>query len=634
MNPRVRAALLSPFVLFTLIMTVKFYLASAVIFDGSIWNPLVTSLPSVWAAFALIELLADRRKTLAYALVDLVYTAIYFAVIMYYKYFGIIVTYHAFSQIGQVKEVKGSVFQLLHPYFLLIFVDLVVIALLFASRHRGFRRWASRPKPGRGHRLAAAALFVAMTAVCAMQIVPNRNILNELARAERMGIINYEVDVMLTSGRETLFEPGAVTPDAVREVKRLPRKAVPEAFRAAEGRHILFVQLEAFQTMLLDLKVDGAEVTPVMNRLKEEGLFFPRFFQQVGAGNTSDAEYVANTSLLTPPVGAASETYGKKALPSLAKLLHARGYKTVTFHTNDVAFWRRNDLYAAIGFDRYYDQQFFQDEDFVHFGSSDEVLYRKSVAEIARLAADGDRVFANLISMSAHHPFNLPAHKDTFDLPERFRGTFVGDYLRSQHYADKALGVFVEEMKAAGLWENSLIVIYGDHMGMPVYSLTKEDRKLLKELLGRTYGYYDMLRVPLLIIAPGALEPRTVGTVGGHSDITPTVANLAGIRLDDCIAFGQDLLNYDSNLLPIRYYLPTGSFINDRAIFVPGEAFGDGTAYPLDGGEPVGADAAGPDGKPLVTEDEYRRALDLFRMSHSYVSQLPERTKDGGRRSS
>lgn len=633
MNQRVRAALLSPFALFTVLLTIKFYLASAVVFDGSVWNPLITSLPSVWAAFALIEMLADRRKTLAYAIVNLIYTCVYFAVIMYYKYFGIIVTYHAFSQIGQVKEVKGSVFQLMHPYFLLIFADLVVMALL-AAWHRGFRRWASRPRPSRAYRAGAAFLFIVMIAICALQVVPNRGIVNELARAERMGIINYEVDVMLASGREALFEPSVVTPASVREVKQLAAPAVQAYWRAAEGRHIVYVQLEAFQTMLLDLEVDGAEVTPVLNRLKEEGIYFPRFFQQVGAGNTSDAEYTANTGLLTPPAGAASETYGGKALPSLPKLLHARGYKTVTFHTNDVAFWKRHDLYAAVGFDRYHDQQFFRDEDFVHFGSSDEVLYRKSVAELARLADGGQRVYANLISMSAHHPFNLPEHKDTFDLPERFRGTFVGDYLRSQHYADTALGVFVGEMKAAGLWENSLIVIYGDHMGMPVYSLTKEDRSLLKELLGRPYGYYDMLRVPLLIIAPGALEPQTIGTVGGHSDIMPTVANLAGVRLDGSVVFGQDLLNYGSNLLPIRYYLPTGSFINDRAIFVPGEGFEDGTVYPLDGGKSVGADGAGPDGAPLVTEDEYRRALDLFRMSHTYISQLPERTREGGRQSS
>lgn len=633
MAVHVREALRTPFALFTVLMTIKFYMASAVVFDGSFWNPLVTSLPSVWAAFALIEMFAGRRKTLAYAIVDLIYTCVYFAVIMYYKYFGIIVTYHAFSQIGQIKEVKGSVFQLMHPYFLLIFVDLVILALL-AARHRGFRRWAVRPRPTRMHRARAAVLFGVMAAVCSWLIVPNRGIVNELERAERMGIINYEIDVMLTSGREELIDPDAVTPEAVREVKGLKDVALPKYWRAAENRHIILIQLEAFQTLLLDLEADGREVTPVMNRLKNEAVYFPLFFQQVGAGNTSDAEYTANTSLLTPPAGAASEAYGRKALPSLAKRLHSRGYNAVTFHTNDVAFWNRHDLYAAIGFNRYYDQTYFQDEDLVHFGSSDEVLYRKSAAELARMAEDGRRIYANIISMSAHHPFNLPEHKDIFDLPERFRGTFVGDYLRSQHYADAALGMFIEELKAAGLWENSLIVIYGDHMGMPVYSLTGDDRTLLKELLGRPYGYVDMLRVPLMILAPGALEAQIVETVGGHSDIMPTIANLAGIRLTDSVVFGQDLLNHPNNLLPIRYYLPTGSFINNHAIFIPGEKFADGTVYPLDGGEPLGVDSAAPNGKPLVTEDEYLRALDLFRMSHSYVTHLPERVQDGPQQSS
>src|SRR5690606_20750163 len=98
-----------------------------------------------------------------------------------------------------------------------------------------------------------------------------------------------------------------------------------------------------------------------------------------------------------------------------------------------------DELYEAIGFDRYYDQSFFADEDLVHFGSSDEVLYRRTVDELIELTESGKRVFANIISMSAHHPFNLPEHKSTLELPERFDGTFVGDYLRSQHYADAAL---------------------------------------------------------------------------------------------------------------------------------------------------------------------------------------------------
>jgi len=613
----VQAALRSPFLLFTLLLAAKFYMASSVIWGETGWLPLWTALPTVWTAFGLIELIASRRKIAAYAAVNLLFTCIYFAVIMYYKYFGIIVTYHALSQVGQVTEVKGSVFQLMHPYFLLIFTDLLVMAGLFIW-HRGFRRWTSSFKPSRTHRIAYGALALLMLAVCLLQVLPNRGIVNELKRAERMGIINYELYTIFDSGAAREAEFSAVTPESVRKAKGVSRPASPVGWQAAEGRHIIYVQLEAFQSFLIGLTVDGREVTPTLNGMLRQGVYFPRVYQQVGAGNTSDAEYTTNTSLLTPPAGAASETYSDKDLPSLAKLLKPFGYESATFHTNDVQFWNRDELYLALGFDRYYDREFFRDEDLVHFGSSDEVLYAKSAQELARLAGQGKRLYANIVSMSAHHPFNLPAHKALLELPERFEGTFVGDYLVSQHYADAALGGFFKQLQANGLWEDSLIVIYGDHMGVPIYSLTNDDHRLLEELNGKPYDYTQMLNIPLFLIAPGALEPAVLQQIGGHSDIMPTVANLAGVSLADNVVFGQDLLNAAPTLLPLRYYLPSGSFINDSVIYVPGIGFEDGTTYPLAGSNR-------PQGLEQVTESEFERALQLLGMSHEYVSKLPQR---------
>src|SRR5690606_19350781 len=95
-----------------------------------------------------------------------------------------------------------------------------------------------------------------------------------------------------------------------------------------------------------------------------------------GQGNTSDAEFVVNTSYYIPPRGAAAQVYAGKSLPSLPKLLQAQGYDTATFHTNVVEFWNRGEMYKALGFNRYYDQEFFGEEDTIFFGASDEVLYR------------------------------------------------------------------------------------------------------------------------------------------------------------------------------------------------------------------------------------------------------------------
>lgn len=55
-------------------------------------------------------------------------------------------------------------------------------------------------------------------------------------------------------------------------------------------------------------------------------------------------------------------------------------------------------------------------------------------------------------------------------LPVRFEGTLVGDYIRAQNYADYALGLFIDELKQNGVWDNSLIVLYGDHRGLPIFS--------------------------------------------------------------------------------------------------------------------------------------------------------------------
>ncbi|PZD95441.1 LTA synthase family protein [Paenibacillus sambharensis] len=620
MNFRTSAVLKSPFAVFTLLLAIKFCLASAVIFGEVSLQTFLAALPPAWAAFALVEAIAVKRRLLGYFIVNLLLTAIYFAVIMYYKYFGIIVTYHALAQIGQVTEVKGSVFQLLHPYYLLIFTDILMIAAL-AIWSKRFREWGNRPRQ-LSRRSAFGLLALASIVLCALQIVPNRHIVNELKQAERMGIINYQLYIMLSSGNERLLDPTVVTLENVNRLKETAADGnvddAPTGFGAARGRHIIYIQLEALQDFLINLQVGQTEITPILNGLLGEAVYYPNVYQQVGAGNTSDAEFTANTSFYTPPAGAASEVYGDKSLPSLPKLLEQYGYRTATFHTNDVTFWNRDELYDALGFDHYYDQGYFEKEDLVHFGASDEMLYRRTAEKLEELAAGGSPIYANVISMSAHHPFNLPVHKNRISLPERFEGTFIGDYLRSQHYADYALGLFAEQLKADGIWDNSLIVIYGDHMGVPIYSLTDTDRELLHELIGEPYNYAQMLNIPLLLIAPGALEPGEKPQVGGHSDIMPTVANLAGISLQDHMHFGQDLLNITSNLLPLRYYLPSGSLINDEVIYVPGSSFEDGTVYPL---QPDSSqELAG-----AVTKDQFERSLRLLQLSHSYVSRLPSR---------
>lgn len=610
---RLGLVLSKPFIFFTLLMIIKIYLATFVIFDGSsLWLPLVTGIPSVWVLFCLIEWLAPRRKLGVYVAVNLLLTTIFFAVIMYYKYFGVIVTYHALKQVNQVTEVRGSVFSLLHPYFLFIYTD-VVIALLFFMNRR-FRKWGRSLAVRESNVLISAIFFVSLVG-SVLNVWVHRDSINELKQAENMGILNYEAYAVFASFNKDIEDQSKITTDSVSKLKGLEETATPMYWGQAKGKNVIVLQLEATQNFLMNLKVDGQEVTPVINQLAKEHFYFPHFYQQVGQGNTSDAEFVVNTSFYIPQHGAAAQDYGDLALPSMPKVLGQHGYHSATFHTNDVQFWNRKELYKALGFDQYYDAEFFGKDDMVFFGASDEVLYDKTADELKRMSNSGKPFYSQIISMSSHHPFNLPERKIRFQLPERYKDTLVGDYIQAQNYTDYTIGLFIEKLKKNGLWDQSILLIYGDHLGLPLYSLVEHEQDLMEEIYGRPYHFPEMLNIPLLLIAPGITHGTIQPQTGGQVDLFPTIANLLGISLKDHIHFGQDILNEKSNLLPQRYYLPSGSFVNDKGIFVPGNEYEDGTTYPQDGISPSETDS---------TIEEYTRALELLQLSDSYVSSLPE----------
>lgn len=643
-----------PFILFTVIMIIKSSLAWMVIFDDiPVWKPLLTELPLIWICFCLIEWFAAKRRMWAYLALNLVLSGIFFAAIMYYKYYGVIVNYHALAQVNQVTSVKSSMFSLLDPYYLFIFADILIIGGILIRRRIKLgitERPGKIPLDRRSTRRVASVILMISLVICMLNIYPNRASMSEITQAEQMGILGYEAYTILADRPEKPVPMNEIDQDRIDQIKQTTALESIVDSGAAKGRNVIILQLESFQNFLIGLKVDGQEVTPHLNQLAQESLYFPNFYQQVGQGNTSDAEFVVNTSFYTPPNGAASTVYADKALPSLPKLLSSNGYQTATFHSNDVRFWNRDQLYQALGFDQYYDIDYFGTSDSIAFSASDEVLYSKTLDKLEEMQAEGSPFYAQIISMSAHHPYHLPERKVSLTLPERYADTLPGDYLVSQHYADQAVGQFIDGLKQRGLWENSLLVVYGDHLGLPIYSLDKDDKELMKEIYGREYTSADMINIPLIMTAPGVTPAEQLDQIGGQVDILPTIAGLTGASLQDQLHFGQDLLRESGNLLPERYYLPTGSVLNDASLFIPETGYGDGTHYSLanagrqdtsqvenhsgpnkESSEEAAVPAtATTDGDTVsssgyITKDEYERALDLMHLSNSYLIQLPDR---------
>ncbi|WP_058302616.1 LTA synthase family protein [Gorillibacterium timonense] len=610
-----------PLILFSFILLLKCAVAWYVVFDERLnWGMVLTEIPFFMIVFSLIEWFATKRKILYYMVANLLISLIYFAVLMYYKYYGVIATYHALQQVDKVTKVGESTYSLIAPYYLFIFVD-IVFFLFFMLRPKYVARWRERGFIRMNRKVLIAITSVSL-GLCLFNVWPNHASMNEIKKAESMGILNYEVYTLLadTTEEEAIIDSKEISQQAVDELKGVETSASPNYYGVDKGKNLIIVQMESMQNFLIGLTVGGQEITPNLNKLVKENTYFNNFYTNAGQGTTSDAEFVVNTSFYVPKnEPATSSAYMNKAVPSLPRLLSdSAGYYTATFHTNSVDFWNRKAMYQAIDFDAYYDQAFFGDEDHVAFGSSDEVLFNKAVPELTRLDAQTQPFYAMVISMSAHHPFRIPEEKYKMTLPEEYEGTLLGDYLRAQNYADYALGEFVDQLKQNGLWEDSVVLFYGDHQGLPMYTLDGEEKDLMQDLIGHEYGYTDMFNIPFIVHSPSGRLPAVMNGTGGQIDILPTAAHLLGVSTDNQLHFGQDLFSQESNLIPLRHFLPTGSFINDQSIYVTGDEYADGSNYSLDDNHLIEGGS---------TEAQFHSVQRLLQLSNSYLLQLPDQNE-------
>ena len=558
---------------FSIIMLIK------VLFIRSEIYPLHSQFPAVFLEFAsliiifgLLDIFTSRKNLLLFLVVDFLLTLYLISTVMYFDHFGRLLDYSIISQIPLITEINDSIADLFSFLYLLFFADIIILGKARVLFNHSYKRISLK--------LPIASLIIIMLSV---KIYSSPE--NILHFAQRVGILNTQVYQAVISLKTKSSHPvptGSLTIASIQRIKQIKPMPWPRYFGAAKDMNLILVQLESAENFVLGLSINGQELTPNLNRLIKESLYFPYFYSQVAQGNTSDAEFITNTSLYPLPRGAVSKSPLGTDIPSLPRILRSQGYTAITFHANDVSFWRRDNLYNYLGFDKYYDEAYYQDEDKVgRWGSSDEVLFKKAVPILLHLKNNNQKFYVSLITLSSHHPYNLPNQKKLLQLPSGLKNTVLGDYLTAVNYQDYSLGLFIQDLKDTGLWNESMIVVYGDHFGLSKQH-SSESQPFLTSIIGRKYDILDSINVPLIIRVPG-INPNVVRNVGGQVDIFQTVANLLGIHVDDYLLFGQDILNHDSNILGFRYYYPEGTFISANVFYIPGE----NTGLRIDTHEPI-----------------------------------------------
>lgn len=561
MNKMSVTGFLHPIVLLLVVLFIKIYAFQVVVFENtSFFHVLLVEFP-MWAlALSAFMIFFKKRTWLAIWFYNLFLSVLFIVVVYYTRYFSTVPSYYDVKQIYQSNSVGGTVALLGSPYDFLFFSDVVLVLPLIWFLKRNSTTFASAKKWAVG--FGCFGLI--------MTVIAFRYPLIDVSYfAKKHGYIQSQFVQAYENSLGTAFASQEYLSE--KELEKLKgNKYVPAAdhssFGLAKNRQVFIIQWESLQEFTINQKINGQEITPNLNALLKESAYFDNVYQQIGAGNTSDAEWLMHTSLYPEGMDPTVNTIEGTEIPSLVWTLKKNGYGAATYHADDITYWSRDKLYPALGFDYIYTSNEIPNEKEIGFGPADEVLFNFVEQQLPKQLKTHDKMYSNIITLTSHTPFEMPDEYEFLDLPENFKETYVGNYFQSVRYTDEQIGVFIKQLKKLGIYDESVILIYGDHSGLHGAPVTDTDRSLLKEVLGHEYNMQDRFVVPVLFTAPGLFSGETYSHLGGQIDLMPTLLNLLGIEHDTQM-IGHNLFQYKKNLLGMRYYLPGGSFISDKTFY-------------------------------------------------------------------
>lgn len=336
-----------------------------------------------------------------------------------------------------------------------------------------------------------------------------------------------------------------------------------------KDKNLIVLQVEALQNFVINLNYNGQEITPNLNKLvgHMSSVYYDNYYQLLGRGNTSDAEFVSHNSFHPSMEEPSYTQYADNTFYGLPWLLRDNGYHAWAFHGYGKTFWNREKAYVSQGFERFLSEEDYKFDDPIGFGIKDEDFFDQSLNYIKELdQIDDNPFYAFLITLTSHTPFVMPEEHQVLKIKEEHKNTMLGDYLQSIHYADKEIGRFIEGLKKEGLYDNTVLTIYGDHFAVP--SVNENDQKIMTDLLGEEYDYDTMMNTPLIIHIPNEEINETISTIGSQIDYYPTLMNIMGYENTKGLVFGRDLTNYKGyNYVSPQTYMQKGSFMDDEVIF-------------------------------------------------------------------
>lgn len=286
------------------------------------------------------------------------------------------------------------------------------------------------------------------------------------------------------------------------------------------SKNLIFIIIESYLSISSDLRFEGKEITPNLNKLKHDRSVYynGKVLSNIELGESGDGQFIYMTGLLPLKNKITTSVFSNhkiSALPALFK----KDNSTNNIYSNTImtipslkTMWKQEKMCQTYGIDILYSS-----EDMGNKYINDSTLFCYGIQQLKKNDLQKP-FFYTLLTISMHSPYTSTEQEYDFNFPKNYSKEFC-NYLKSCHFMDSQLGNFLQELKKEGIFDNSVIVIAADHEAHS--ENLKMDEDVIKEK-----------ELPLYIVNSNIDTDKCWHGKINQIDLFPTIIDIMGFETD------------------------------------------------------------------------------------------------------
>ena len=477
LNSRIFVALLG---IMIFVKTIYFYKSTIMVFEQMETQTLIGTIAFIITILCLLMCLPNKIRIKLSLIISVLISLLLWADNIYYIYSSSVISIEQLTNLQYTEQIIGTIPSLIRISQIVYFIDFIIIGILYLAKVLKIekeKRYNDKQK--------LINLVIALVGVIIFCLIGNdyiekgtQNLWNKDEQIAKSTIYGYHISDLINSlnySKRAVYSDYSemmIDYNILKEEYEQNYGEIQYDFEnILENKNILIIQLESVQEFVAHKTINGKEITPNLNKFLDENIEFSNMHMQ-SYSSTADSEYTLVTSTYPMENGMSYSKYFLNAYDNIFEMFSNKNYYTSYMHGNVGTFWNRENVYSRMNLNELvFIDKFENQSEMISGYLADELLYRQVVQKLKKQETP---FISFVVSASSHTAFDMPGIQNKYEKVNidvgKYKDTFFGDYLQAVNYADYAFGILIDDLKKEGLYEDTAILVFGDHNGLTMYN--------------------------------------------------------------------------------------------------------------------------------------------------------------------